>query len=367
MRIKNGFVFSEGDTMVRRDLCFENGVITDTSDSGEYDAEGCFVLPGFIDTHVHGVNGIDFGLENSSLTPAFDWLTEHGITSVVPTVSTRSKKSFLGALRNIISYNDDRVVGIHAEGPFLNIEYKGGMIPEEITAPDISLFDEYYDACGGSIRIITVAPEMPGAKELAKHCVSKGVAVSMGHTNATYKEAEEAEKWGFTRMTHTYNAMRPLNHREPGVLGFALDSGSINNELICDFTHVSAPAVSLVIKAKGYKNVTAISDGVTILGYADGEYEMPDGRAVVVKNGAAYIKGTNTITGSARSLADGAKNLFSIGIPPEQIAVMACVNPAKAAGCTDRGTLDKGMRADVIVLDKDFNLVKVFSKGKEIR
>lgn len=160
--------------------------------------------------------------------------------------------------------------------------------------------------------------------------------------------------------------MHPLGRRDPGVLGCALADDRVECELICDLHHVSAPVIKLVVKAKGVDKITMISDSLFFCGMPEGFYEDTPGRGLTVKDGFARLL-DGTICGSARSLATGAKNMFDLGFKPEEIAVMACVNPARACGCTDRGELKEGMRADIIVLDKDFNVKTVFLKGKQIR
>ena len=166
-------------------------------------------------------------------------------------------------------------------------------------------------------------------------------------------------------MTHTYNAMRPYNHREPGVLGCGLEDDRVNCELICDLYHVSAAAIKLLLKAKGYQNVTMVSDCSHFCGMGDGEYDE-GGRTIYVRNGLCQLA-DGTICGSSKCLFDGARNMFSLGCSPEEIAVMAALNPAKAAGCTDRGELIEGYRADVLVVDREFNLKAVFVGGNRVR
>lgn len=366
MKIKNGLVFGADDKMHQKDLCFEEGVITECSSEGEYDATGCYVLPGFIDTHLHGLLGIHFGTTKKSLQPAMDWLSEHGVTGILPSVATRSKEGFKESFRKILEENDDRILGIHAEGPFLNKKFKGGMVEKEIVPPCTEYLKEIYDASEGTLKLLAMAPELEGAKEVIELCNELGIAVSMAHSDATYEQAAESVKWGISRMTHTYNAMRPLHHREPGLLGYALDDEKVNCELICDLVHVSAPMICLAIKAKGYQNITMISDSEMFCGLGDGVYDV-DGFDLVVEKGVCKKKGTDTIAGSTKCLADGVKNLFDMGIPPEQIAVMASKNPAVVCGCTDRGSLDVGCRADVVILDEHFNVKTVFVKGKQVK
>ena len=208
---------------------------------------------------------------------------------------------------------------------------------------------------------MTMAPELEGSDEVINYCLKNNINLSLGHTDATFTDATAAVDKGYTRATHLYNAMRPLNHREPGILGCALTDDRVNCELICDLHHVSAPAIKLAVKAKGAENITMISDCLFFAGLPEGVYG-----SITVNDGFAKLP-DRTICGSACNLAVGAKNMFNLGYTPEEIAIMACVNPARSAGITDRGELKVGMRADIIVLDKEFNVIAVFQKGERIK
>lgn len=365
MKIRNGSIFGTDERMHKTDLCFENGVITETSSEGEYDATGCYVLPGLIDTHTHGAFGVDF-FSGKPLKKALDQLAKRGVTGILPTVSTRRKEDFLFAVDFLGRETDDRILGIHTEGPFLNPVRKGAMMEMYMTPPDLGYFRELYAASRGKIRLATVAPELDGVRAFAELCSDLGVHLSMGHTDATYAEAARAADWGICRVTHAYNAMRPLHHREPGVLGFAFDDDRIMCELICDFGHVSPQMVRLALKAKGYRNLTVISDNSSWCGYSDGDYDNGDGRMMTIRNGLCYKTGTDTISGSCLCLSEHAKKLFSIGVPPAQIAVMTSTNPAKVCGCSDRGSFAPGNRADIVVFDRDFNVKDVFLRGEKV-
>ncbi|MBO5253290.1 MAG: N-acetylglucosamine-6-phosphate deacetylase [Clostridia bacterium] len=367
MKIINGLVFGADHKMHEKELCFENGVITEVSAADDvYDAAGCYVLPGFIDTHIHGANGVEFYGAEGDLKPALDWLTLEGVTSVMPSMATDYPEGLVRAVDRIVGQHDDRIIGIHAEGPFINVIRKGGMAEERIQAPSAALTEEMYVHSKGLLKLMTMAPELPGTEEVIEVCKKYGIKLSMGHTNATYEEAKAGVDAGFSRATHTYNAMRPLNHRDPGILGLALTDDRVTCELICDEHHVSPPAMQIVVRCKGPEKVTMISDNSFYAGLPEGEYGSEDGRKMFVKDGFCKLE-NGTICGSAVSLAVGAKNMFARGFKPEEIAVMACVNPAKAADCADRGELIPGMRADVIVLDKTFTVQAVFSAGKRVR
>ena len=366
MRIKNALVFTGEHTMEKKDLCFEGGVITGESVSGELDASGCYVLPGFIDTHIHGAFGVDFysSGHSSDPRPAIDELSKRGVTSILMTFACEKYDEYIEDIDNVLGIGDDRVAGIHFEGPFVNPEKKGALDPSCIAAPDTDTARKLYERCRGLLKIMTVAPEIEGAPELIRALCEMGVKVSIGHTNASAEVARAAVDIGASRSTHTYNAMRSLSHRDPGVLGLVLTDERVCCELICDMCHVSPEAVKLAVRAKGCDNITMVSDSSFFAGLPEGEYEMR-GKRIIVKGGVSMLE-NGTINGSASTLADGAKNMFDLGFSPAEIAIMAAVNPARAAGLSDRGELKDGYRADVIVLDREFKVKHVFVKGERI-
>ncbi len=364
MRITGGSVFGADHKMYDMDLCFENGVITEESQAGEFDASGCFVLPGLIDTHVHGAAGIEFYMTGQDITPALDWLASQGITGVLVATACDHPEALVRDIKNVLKNNDCRVLGIHAEGPFVNPVKKGGLLEDRIQKPNAELVRLLQKESGGMIKIMTMSPELEGIEEVIDCCKELGIQVSMGHSEATYECAGKAVDRGASRMTHTFNAMRGYDHREPGILGRGLDDDRVTCELICDLFHVSAPAIRLVIKAKGVERVTMISDCSLFCGRGDGDYEF-NGRIIYVRDGLCRL-GNGTICGSSKCLSDGAKNLYHMGYLPEEIAIMAAVNPAKACGCTDRGDFKPGYRADVVVFDQNFDIKAVFLGGERI-
>ncbi len=361
MRLSGGLVFGEDQKMHSQDLCFEDGVITEKSAQGEMDVRGCYILPALIDTHIHGARGIGFYWSEEDPRPALDWLAARGVCGILPTLCSETPQELEKDLRRLSSIEDDRILGIHAEGPFINPAYKGGMRANRIQAPDCDLLQRMQEAAAGKLRLITLAPEMEGAEAVIERCAELGIAVSMGHTAADYACAKQAVERGVHRLTHTFNAMRGLHHREPGALGCGLADARVNCELICDLIHVAAPAVRMALRAKGAEGITMISDGSRFSGMSDGAYFQED-RMIYIKDGCCRLE-DGTLSGSSKCLGDGAKNMFQLGCKPEEIAIMAAVNPAKLCGCPDRGSLAIGSRADIAIFDADFNIKAVFLKG----
>lgn len=374
MKIRGGKVFGTDHRMHDYDLYLEDGVIKEireqmqkeeVSEEGQvFDATGCYVLPGLIDTHLHGAAGIEFYLSEGEITPALDWLACHGVTGVLPATCCETPQELEADILRLTRTGDPRVLGVHAEGPFINPVRKGGMFEHRIQKPDVALVKQMYEVSGGQLKIMTMAPELEGIEAVIDCCKELGIRVSMGHSDGTYAEASRAVDRGASRLTHTFNAMRGYNHREPGVLGCALDDERVECELICDLYHVSAPAIRLVLRSKGVDKVTMISDCSKFCGVGDGEYDIA-GRTIYVRDGLCQLA-DGTICGSSRCLSDGARNMFHLGFAPEEIAVMACVNPARACGCSDRGELGIGYRADVVVFDQDFQVKAVFLAGERI-
>jgi len=365
MKITGGAVFCSDKTLKQKDLCFENGVITEESVSGEYDATDCYVLPGFIDTHNHGCFGTEFSSPDEDFTSGLDKLSSLGITAVLATTRTLEYEELYAAARNIGRQKDERILGIHMEGPFVNPARIGAMNRHKLRNPDITLIRNMQKESGGRVKIVSLAPELENGYETVEYCVKNGITVSMAHTDATYEQAEKAVSLGASRLTHTYNGMRPFTHRDPGVLGYAFTHDNIGCELICDLYHVSPAAIKVAVKCKGVDNITMISDSGVFAGLGDGVYVV-DGRTRYVQNGLCLADDKKTIAGSTKTLYDGIKNMFRLGFSPAEIAVMASVNPAKACGDNTRGSLEAGKRADIVVLDKNFDVSAVFLGGERI-
>ncbi len=365
MKITGGAVFCSDKTTKIKELCFENGVITEQSSGETFDATGCYVLPGFIDTHNHGCFGTEFSSPDEDFTPCLNKLSALGVTGVVATTRTLFTDELYAAAANIGRQTDCRVLGMHMEGPFVNPKRMGAMNTKKICLPNSEIIDKMNALSGGRLKVVSMACEIDKDFTVTRHCVQSGITVSLAHTDATYEEAEQACKNGATRLTHCYNGMRPFTHRDPGVLGFALTDDRICCELICDLYHVSPAAISMAVRCKGVENITMVSDSGVFSGLGDGEYVV-DGRHRYVKDGLCLADDKKTIAGSTKTLYDGVKNMYKLGYTPAEIGVMASATPAKLLGDTTRGGLENGMRADIVVLDKNFDITAVFVGGERI-
>lgn len=377
MIIKNGRVLNDSFKFVDTDIFISNGLIenlasvdaTDTDDC--IDAGGCFVVPGFIDTHMHSAVGkafIDFDGDTYEKITSFE--AASGTTSLVPAISAAPKEKLL----KCIAYMKDctareadgcaKIYGMHLEGPFFSEKYKGAHLPENIRSTDPDEFDEYVNAADGCLKIITLAPELPNADAVIKHAVNAGVCVSVGHTNATYEQVRHAVDIGASQGTHLFNAMSPLNHRSPGAVGGILMSDA-KPELICDFFHVHRDVVKMVYGIKGADKINMITDSEVGTGFADGEYDV-NGRKIIIKNRETYTE-DGTIAGGSTCLIDGVRNLVSIGIPLEDACKMASKNPAETVKIYDKvGSISAGKLADLVILDEKLNIKNVILRGKPL-
>lgn len=373
MRIINGNVLLD-NKFEQTDIEIENGVITvlgSLDDKKEcFDASGLYVIPGFIDTHIHGCVGVEFASADEDFTRAREWLASEGVTSFAATVRSMQIDEIVAAEKNILREMDREadgatVEGINIEGPFVSFVKSGVMTPPDIKCDKESV-EKMAAAGNGKLKIMTIAPERENACVAIKTAVEQGVNASIGHTDATYDETLSAIESGANRATHLFNAMRSLSHRESGVLGAVLTDERVNCELICDLVHVDAPVIKMAYKLKGAEGLTLVSDTGVMSGLGDGEFVV-NGRKRIVKDGICRNE-QGRIAGSCVSMLAGAKNLLKLGIPLSDISVMASKNPAKALGIDDKvGTISLGKRADLVVCDSDLNIKAVFVKGNRCK
>lgn len=255
-----------------------------------------------------------------------------------------------------------KILGIHAEGPFLNLKRKGGMSANNIIEPDIQKLERLIAHSKGFLKIVTVAPELPGATELIRYAAEKGIMVSLGHTDATYEQACAGIEAGATQATHAFNAMRPYNHREPGVLGAVLNYEDVTCEMICDYIHLHPVTCEMIYRLKGADRIRMISDSENVAGIEISEYEA-NGMMLYVKHGVVRLA-DGTIAGSTKTLMDGVKNLLNAGIPMGDVVKMASYNPAKSLKLENQtGSIAVGKCADLVVLNKEYEVEYTFVNG----
>lgn len=364
MIIRNGLVFSENKTFIKKDIFIEAHHFIEKEDLAEepskvIDAEGLYVIPGLIDIHSHGAVGYDFSdADVEGIAEILKYEKKCGITSYCPTTMTLSSEQILAVFDvvNKLHMEEDmaQIVGINMEGPFLDPLKKGAHAEKYIQKPDIGFFRECNERCGKRIKLVTLAPNMPGALEFI-HVLKNETTISLGHTSADYDTAREAFTAGAKHVTHLYNAMPPFAHRAPGLIGAAAEHKECMAELICDGIHVHESTVRATFDMF-QDRVILISDSMRAAGMKDESYEL-GGQEVHVKGKCAVLS-DGTIAGSVTNLFDCMRTAVSFGIPLEEAVAAATMNPAKSIGIYDKvGSISVGKRSDVLFLDKELRLV----------
>lgn len=325
------------------------------------EANGGWLLPGFIDVHVHGGVGREaMDADPDGLRQMARFYAAHGVTSFLPTTWTAPHEDIMAALDTIgavqrAGTGGAAILGAHVEGPYLNPARCGAQDSRQIRRADRDEATAILDT--GIIRLMALAPEYPENHWLIEECVRRGIVVSAAHTAATYADMQEAVALGLSQTTHTYNAMTGLHHREPGTLGAALTIDSIACELIADNVHVHPAAMNLLYRAKGPDRTLLITDAVRGAGLPEGTSYDQDGRPVVVRDGAAYLPG-DTLAGSTLTMDRALRNFIAAsGAPLETVWPVTSRTAARQLGIADRkGSLEAGKDADLVLLDSDLNV-----------
>ncbi|HMG84905.1 MAG TPA: N-acetylglucosamine-6-phosphate deacetylase [Terracidiphilus sp.] len=328
------------------------------------DFPGTTLGPAFFDVHIHGAAGHDvMEATPQALDTMGTFLASRGTSAYLATTVTASLDATLRALDGLANEiaklpqpGRARPLGIHLEGPFLSHEKRGVQPAEHLLAPSIATFDRLVEAAHGHVRLMTLAPELPGAVELAAHATSRGVRVSVGHSNATAAETRAGIAAGAVSATHTFNAMRPLDHREPGILGTVLTTDTLFSELICDGIHTEPEIVRLWWRAKGSERAILVTDAMSAAGMPDGEYQL-GGFPVQVKDGRATARGV--LAGSVLTLDRALSNFVRFtGATIDQGLRLLSTNPAAMVGLAHRaGTLAAGKAANLVAIDSAGKLV----------
>lgn len=371
MILKNGLVMDETFTLRKCDLQIENGKIAAIADSLDGDnileLNGQYVLPGFIDSHMHGAMGCKIDDVDPDLSKITRYEATQGVTSIA--ISTVCS-DFDHLLRQIDlaaeaagKHEGAKIAAIHAEGPFINPGKKGAMDEKFILLPSRERLEQMIKHGKGLLRLITLAPELEGSLELISYAVEHGLTVSMGHTNATYEQAQAAIKAGATQTTHTFNAMRAYSHREPGILGAALTDPAVCCEMICDHTHLHPAVLKMLYQLKGAEGINIISDSEYGAGI-DAEEIVVNGEVRYIRDGVMLLA-DGTIAGSASSMLYGIQNLLADGVPMEDVSRMTSLNPAKTLKIDQlTGSISVGKAADLVVLDENYNVQFTYVNGE---
>jgi N-acetylglucosamine-6-phosphate deacetylase len=380
---KNGAVVLADTVLFKSDVLVKDGKIAEVGpdvrrprEAELIDATGHHIAPGFIDVHVHGAVGQMFELADADgYRKIASTLAKFGTTGFLATLSAMPHEQTVAALETAREFSRNsggaKMLGIHMEGPYLSPEMAGAQIIGAMRLPSTEELEEYFGVAGGLIRIMTLAPELQGALELISALRSRGIVAAVGHSNATFAQIRAAVGAGLTHSSHTFNAMRGLHHREPGVVGAALVMDLLTAELICDGHHVAPAVVSVVMRCKPRDKVVLISDAVAALGLPEGDHDFL-GIPVSVKDGAVRLKNSDNLAGSVLTLDRAVKNVFEWfgSNPSEKISLretfmMASLNPARAIGIDSaKGQIAVGKDAEIILMDEGFGIALTMVEGR---
>ena len=367
MKIINADVFTENHVFEKHDICIKKDRIVSSCPNGDevIDAEGLFAVPGFVDVHLHGALGTDFcDGTKEAIEKIAAYEASRGVLAICPATMTMEKERVKRALSCISSYEGEgaSVLGINLEGPFINKDRCGAQDPKFVLPFCDGLFDEFQEAAKGKIKLLDLAPEcMDDMEDIGR--LSKAVKISLAHTNCSYETAARAFSLGADHLTHSWNAMPGIAHRAPGPVLVAAEARAYA-EIIADGVHLHPAIVRLAYKLFGEDKVVLISDSMSATGMPDGIYEL-GGQEVLVKGGKAVLSNDeNVIAGSAADLYTCFKRAVKMGVPLEAAVRSASENPARSIGMEkDYGTLSPGSFANVLLLDRDLNIVKIVNKG----
>ena len=357
----------------------ENGAVVSVSSRNQAKAASnkeitdfgdCVIVPGFFDIHIHGGVNCDVMRGSADEMAKFEvFLARHGVTSYFPSTVTASQDATLSALERLANRIEAaetggaggaQPLGIHLEGPFLSHTRRGVHPPVDLVEPSVAAFDKLWQAARGHVRMLTIAPELNGAEEVIAEATKRGVCVSIGHSDAALEQARRGVKAGARHATHTFNAMRPLDHRAPGILGEVLTNNQISADVIADGIHVDPTVVDLLFRAKGIENFVLITDAISATGMPDGRYQLGT-LEVELKDGRCTRDGN--LAGSALTMDRAVRNVMKFaGLSLQQAVRAASMNPASAVGIK-KGTIEPGADADFTVLTPDGEVRATAVKG----
>lgn len=366
--LQNASVWVENGTI--RQIIPEGQDLPQTASLPKIDGKGAFAVPGFIDLHIHGYAG--FGPELG--TPEAMWkmsdeLAKGGVTAFCPTLYCGKPEEMEQLVRTLApaigKEKGAKILGFHAEGPFISPHKPGVMKPQDIAPANLEAFKRLYEAADGKIATMTLAPEIPNCEPVIEFCRTHGILPQVGHTNATYDEFLQGAALGVTHATHLFNAMSPFNHRAPGATGAVLMHPEISCEIIADGVHVHPDIVTFLKTIKPIENIILVTDA--LLPTAQKEQPFLANREEVIFEGGVWKrKADRVIAGSALTMAEGFKNLVRFGYTLSQASLCAAANPARLLGLARTGKLEPGAIADITLLNADFKPIKTFIGGREI-
>lgn len=367
MIIKNGMVFTKDFQFRQQDIEIKQGKITKIADflpDGEdmIDACGRYVLPGLIDIHTHGAVGTDTMFEDFDFDKWQNYLFSYGITTFFPTTVTHDREKILAVLKKLAA--NEKVEGINLEGPYLEKSKRGAHDENEIRPGDLAEFDMFFKASGQKLRLTTIAPEVGNNLDFIRQLKKNyPIVVALGHSAAGYDQAVAGYQAGASDLTHTFNAMNSLHHRDPGLVGAALSNDAVFCEVISDGIHLHPSIVKLLYRMLGKDRMVLISDSMAATGLKDGTYSLGN-LDCVVKDGVARTVIDGALAGSTHNLMQMLRSAVSFGIPKEAAVQMASLNPAKVVGLEkETGSIAEGKNADLIICGKQFEVLQTMKHG----
>ena len=366
--IEKGYVLIEGE----RISALGEGPSPQVGGAVVLDAGGGYIGPGFIDVHAHGADGHDaMDATPEALRAIAAFKARHGVTGFLPTTMTDNAEAIRGALANIGVCQDQRdsgsgaeVLGAHVEGPYFNVSKKGAQPPDYIRRADANEYARWFELC--TVGVVSVAPEFAENQPLIGYARARGAAVSIGHSDASYEQAAAAVALGANHVTHTYNGMSGLDHRAPGVALAALTIPELYAEVICDLHHVHPAMIDLLVRLKGSERVVLITDAIRATGLPDGEYRLGK-QTAIVKDGLPRTP-AGSLAGSSLTMDAALRNaLRATGLPLHEVWRMASLTPAESIGLSaQKGSLEAGKDADVVVLDADLHVAATVVRGRVV-
>lgn len=365
-------ILNDATIVIQDNKIYELGKSADIKipkDANVIDCSGKTITPGFVDLLVHGGGGYAFaGGDPDSIERVARYFLEHGSTTMLASLYARPEELLLSDVRKladyIIAHPESNIKGIHMEGPYLNKELKGAMNESYLWKPTVESWNKMWEASRGLIRLMSIAPELPGAIEVMREASFRNVVLSIGHSMANYDEIELAIDNGAAHVTHMFNAMNPFHHRKPGVILGALLRNELKIELIADTLHVHPAVMEFLLKVKGANGIIAVSDSIRAGGMHEGEYDFAD-QTVYMKDSKAILK-DGTLAGSTLTLNKAVKNLVQTANAKLTDAVrMAGLNGAKVINLEhSKGVISSGRIADIVVMDDEYEVDMTIQNGK---
>ena len=365
------------DQFVEAQIEVKDGKIVDIYEYGTHPVDCDYgdnrILPGFIDVHCHGAYGFDTNdAKEDGLRYWVRNIVDEGVTALLATTITQSEEVLTNALKNVAKVVEDgyegaEILGVHFEGPYLDMKYKGAQPEQYIVKPTVEQFKKYQEAANGLIKYITMATETDDDFALTRYCAENGVVVSIGHSAATSKEAVQAFAHGSRSMTHVYNGMTPFNHRANGLVGAAYRMKSMYGEIICDGNHSTPLALHQFFEAKGPHYGIMVSDALMAKGSPAGSKFIFGGNEIeIYEDGSAHLTSSKGLAGSTLHINEGLRILIEEALVPVDTAINSCTkNPAAYLKIDDRkGSIKVGLDADLVVLDRDYQVLQTYCMGK---